>query len=118
MIEFLQRWSLVIVAIGISLSRQGSENGSPWLTGLGVAVLIGGGIFFVFRRIHNLGWLIAIAGISLLLLGAAKNSIFLGQPVDTPNTSLIIWGIVIALSGVGFWAYSKFSARREPTPVE
>ncbi len=108
MIELLQRWSLVIVAAGASLSRQGSQSGTAWLTALGIAVVFVGGFFFIYKRAYNLGWIAAIVGGSLFMLGIGQNSSLFGNPIETPNLPMIVWGIVLAISGIGFWAFMRF----------
>jgi len=113
MVEFLQKWSLVMIAVGATLTRQGSQNDKVWLIGLGVALLVAGTILFLYKRLHNLGWIAAMIGGTLFLLGYGQNSSLFGNPIETPNSSFIIWGIVLALSGIGFWAFYRFGRKTQ-----
>lgn len=113
MVELLQRWSLVIIALGLILTRQGGEIGMAWLTGLGITIVLVGGFFFVYKRVYNLGWIVAIIGGSLLLLGNGQNSSLFGNPIETPNVPMITWGIVLAISGIGFWVFKRFARKTQ-----
>ncbi|MCP4362523.1 MAG: hypothetical protein GY796_31340 [Chloroflexi bacterium] len=113
MIELLQRWSVVILAMGLALSRNGSENSVAWMTGVGISIALVAVFFILYQRLHNLGWIIAIIGGSLIMLGGGQNSSLFGNPIQTPNSPLIIWGIAIALSGIGIWAALRSRAKAQ-----
>ncbi|MCP5096131.1 MAG: hypothetical protein GY943_11300 [Chloroflexi bacterium] len=113
MIDLLQRWSVVILAMGLALSRNGSENGVAWMTGVGICIALVGVFFIVYKRLYNLGWIIAVIGGSLIMLGGGQNSSLFGNSIQTPNSPLIIWGIVIALSGIGTWAALRSRAKAQ-----
>jgi LPXTG-motif cell wall-anchored protein len=113
MFELLQKWSVVVVAVGMGLSRQGSEQGISWLTAAGIVVTLVGAFLVLYKRVYNLGWIVAIIGGSLLLLGSGQNSSIFGQPIQTPNVPMIIWGLVVGLLGVGSWALLRFGLRSQ-----
>ncbi len=108
--ELARRWSLIIIALGVSAMKSGSETGIEFLTWLGAAVILGGAFLWVYKRIHNLGLIAAIIGGSLAMLGSpVSNSVLFGNTLSAADKApFLMWGIVLVALGMGGWFYLRF----------
>ena len=110
MYEILRRWSVVIMVAGVAIFNRGFDSDLPLLAAVGVIIAVIGLVFLVYRRWFHLGWLAAVAGVSMIALGLADQSAILGNPIETPNVPLAVAGAVVA--GLAFTALSYAVYRR------
>jgi hypothetical protein len=101
-----------MVAGGVIFNRS-IANELPLLAALGVIIALVGMVFVVYQRWFNLGWLVAVAGLSMVALGMAQESAIFGRPLETPNVPLAITGAIIAVGGLIFFAFSYSAYRRQ-----
>jgi len=105
------RWSIVIVALGLSAMRTGSERDILSLTILGAAAFLTGSFLWVYKHFYNLGIIVAIVGGSLVLLGnpISNSSLFGSILTETQKTPMLFWGAGLIVVGMAGWAYFRFA---------
>ena len=113
MVELLRRWSIVIMVAGGVILNRSVANELPLPAVLGLIIALVGMFFVVYRRWFNLGWLVAIAGLSMVALGLAQESAIFGRSLETPNVPLAVTGAIIAVGGLIFFAFSYSAYRRQ-----
>jgi hypothetical protein len=116
MFQQLQAYSLGIIVLGIGMSKQGVQRGdATWLIG-GLLTLVLGLTGLIYRRWHNLGWVMAALGGLLILIGTAESHTLWGHPVDTPNMLFVVGGAALAMAGMAFFGMIYTATPRQPKP--
>ncbi len=110
--DILHRWSVFIVAAGLSALNSGKVNDIAWLVWLGVAVVLGGIFMWAYRHYYNLGIAVAILGGTLFLLGASQHASLFGAPItEAQQIPLMLQGGFLIVSGMIAWAYLRFVSK-------
>jgi hypothetical protein len=118
MLHQLQSYSLGILVLGIGMIKQGLQRADPtWLIG-GVLTLVLGLTGLIYRRWHNLGWVMAALGGALIFMGTAEPHTFWGQPVNTPDMLFVVGGAALTLAGTAFLGtiYTAMQHRQKKSP--
>lgn len=115
-VAYARRWSLIIIVLGFSAVRSGSESGISFLTWVGVVIALTGALLWVYKFQENLGLIVAIAGASLAMLGnPVSNSTLFGKTLEAADKApYLITGLILIALGMGGWAYLR-SARKQRT---
>ncbi len=109
-IAIAYRWSIFIVAIGLSILRTGTEKGIIALTTFGVILFLSGTFLWVYKHYYNIGLIVAIFGGSLLLLGNpnATSTLFGDVLSGTEKAPMLIWGGILTVIGLASWVYFRY----------
>jgi len=103
------RWSIFIVAIGLSAIRSGTEQGIIAWTSIGVILFLAGSFLWVYKHYYNIGFIVAIIGGSLLLLGnPTSHSTLFGKVLsEAEKAPMLLWGAVLTVIGLAVWGYFR-----------
>ncbi|MBX2997233.1 MAG: hypothetical protein KF893_01890 [Caldilineaceae bacterium] len=115
MFQQLQAYSSGIIVLGVGMMKQGVQRGdNTWLIG-GLLTLVLGLTGLIYRRWHNLGWVMAALGGLLILIGTAESHTFWGYTVDAPDMLFVVGGAALTMAGMAFLGMSFTATSRGQT---